>query len=138
MAKYAQIIGQNVHGVFEYDPLPEFAPNIIMLQIPEDSPVQAGWGYVDGEYIEPPEPELYVPNEVTMRQARMALHFAGILKAADSAVAAMEGEAGEIARIEWEFSSTVRRDRQFVQNIGSALGLSSEDIDNLFIAAEAL
>ena len=53
MTKYAQIVQNTVHGVFEYDPLPEFAPNIVMVELPDNSPVQGGWLYEDGEFVEP-------------------------------------------------------------------------------------
>lgn len=33
MKKYAQIVDNKVHGVFDYEVLPEFAPNIIMVDI---------------------------------------------------------------------------------------------------------
>lgn len=136
--RYAQIVGNTVHGVFEYTKLPEFASNIVMVKLPKNSPVESGWQYTDGEFVEPPAPELLIPQEVTMRQARLALHRAGILNSVNSAIAAMQGEAGEVARIEWEFSATMRRDRPFVLSIGTALGLSEEDIDNLFIDAANL
>lgn len=54
--RYAQIVADRVHGVFEYDPLPEFAPNIVMIELPEGSPVAAGWRY-DGAVFSEPEPE---------------------------------------------------------------------------------
>lgn len=54
--RYAQIVAGRVHGVFEYDPLPEFAPNIVMIELPEGSPVAAGWRY-DGAVFSEPEPE---------------------------------------------------------------------------------
>ena len=54
--KYAQIINGKVHGVFEYDPLPEFAANIVMVPVDGVTPEpQAGWGY-DGTDFSEPEP----------------------------------------------------------------------------------
>ena len=53
--RYAQIFRERVHGVYEYDPLPEFAPNIVMIELPEGSPVAAGWRY-DGAVFSEPEP----------------------------------------------------------------------------------
>lgn len=62
--RYAQIINGRVHGVFEYDTLPEFASNIVMILLAEGSPVQAGWMY-DGEVFSNPEP---MPEEPTERK----------------------------------------------------------------------
>jgi len=54
--KYAQIINSKVHGVFEYDPLPEFAPNIVMVLVDDVTPEpKAGWIY-DGTDFSEPEP----------------------------------------------------------------------------------
>jgi hypothetical protein len=79
-----------------------------------------------------------VPQQVTMRQARLALLDAGLLQTVNDTIAAMTGEAGDSARIEWEFSSTVERNRALVQSLGPALGLTDEQLDNLFIAASKL
>lgn len=79
-----------------------------------------------------------VPQTVTMRQARLALLNAGLLATVNSTVAAMEGEAGDAARIEWDYSSEVHRNRPLVLSLGQALGLDAAALDALFIAAAAL
>jgi len=54
--KYAQIIKGKVHGIFEYDPLPEFAPNIVMVLVDGVTPEpKAGWMY-DGTGFTAPDP----------------------------------------------------------------------------------
>ncbi|TLX65057.1 hypothetical protein DN820_01720 [Stutzerimonas nosocomialis] len=80
----------------------------------------------------------YVPPEVTMRQARLALLSAGLLSQVNQALAGMAGDEGEAARIEWDYSSVMRRDKPFVQGIGAMLGLTPAQIDDLFIAAAAI
>lgn len=79
-----------------------------------------------------------VPAAVTMRQARLALLQNGLLDQVNSAVAAMPGAAGQAARIEWEFSSTVERHRPLVQSLGAALSLSEAQLDQLFNLAASL
>ena len=55
--KYAQINNGKVHGVFEYNPLPDFAPNIFMVLVDNVTPEpKAGWLY-DGTGFTAPEPE---------------------------------------------------------------------------------
>lgn len=91
---------------------------------------------VGGEWVStgvPPPPE--VPSEVTMRQAKLALLRAGYLTTVNQAIAAMPGVEGEAARIEWEYSSVMQRNKPFVEGIGSAVGLTSDQIDQLFMAA---
>lgn len=81
---------------------------------------------------------LGVPQSVTMRQARLALVQTGMLTQVNTAVAAMPGAQGDAARIEWEFSSTVERNRPLVQALGAALGLTEAQLDDLFRLAATL
>ena len=95
--------------------------------------------WVDGAVIRvlPASPPI-IPQEVTMRQARLALHAAGKLAAVNAAINALPDPPKTAALIEWEYSSTVRRDSQFVALLGPALGLDTAGLDALFIAAAKL
>ena len=42
------------------------------------------------------------------------------------------------AQIEWEYSADIRRDHPFVINLANGLGLSSGQLDDLFVAAAAI
>jgi hypothetical protein len=54
--QYAQIVKGKVQGIFEYDPLPEFAPNIVMVSVQGVTPEpKAGWWY-DGQDFTAPAP----------------------------------------------------------------------------------
>jgi hypothetical protein len=77
-------------------------------------------------------------TKVTMRQARLALLGAGLLSTVNGSIAAMTGAAGEAARIEWEYSQEVQRDRGLVASLGAALGLTEAQLDGLFTAAHAI
>lgn len=79
-----------------------------------------------------------VPEFVDMRQARLALLGAGLLTTVNNAIAAMPGAGGDAARIEWEFAQNVRRYSPLVQSLAPLVGLTSEQIDALFIQAETL
>lgn len=79
-----------------------------------------------------------VPDEVTMRQARLALLGAGLLDDVEAALEAFPGVDGQAARIEWNYSSEVHRNKPFVQLLGAQLGLTSEELDNLFIVAATI
>jgi len=94
--------------------------------------------FYDGASFSRTAPIPPVPQSVTMRQARLALNAAGLLTTVNSAIAAMTGPAGEAARIEWEFSSTVERNRPLVQAMASALAMDDAAIDALFVSAAAL
>ena len=93
----------------------------------------------EGNTPEPADPVApVVPVSVTMRQARLALHQQGLLTQVNNAVASMPGAQGEAARIEWEFSNTVERNRSFVQSLAESLGLTPQQIDDLFTLAATL
>lgn len=79
-----------------------------------------------------------VPQSVTMRQARLALLQTGLLEQVNTAVASLPGATGEAARIEWEFSSTVERNRPLVQSLSVALNLTPAQLDDLFMLAATL
>lgn len=85
-----------------------------------------------------PKPATSVPAIVTMRQARLALLQSGMLTQVNDAVSNMPGAQGDAARIEWEFSSTVERNRPLVQALGAALGLTDAQLDDLFRLAATL
>lgn len=89
-------------------------------------------------HLSPPPVDAGVPRVVTMRQARLALLGAGLLQQVDLAIDALPEPQRSAARIEWDYSSEVHRDRAFVQQLGHALGLSDEQLDALFIQAAAL
>lgn len=82
--------------------------------------------------------QVVVPREVTMRQARQALILAGLDESVESAVDAIPGVAGKLARAEWDKSQTVQRNRPLVNQLGAALGLTPQQIDALFITAATL
>ena len=96
--------------------------------------------YMPGDTLppEPPPGPPPVPAEVTMRQARLALHAAGLLSSVEAAIDALPDPPRSAARIEWDHSQTVQRNRGIVQQLGTALGMSSAQLDALFIAAAAI
>lgn len=88
----------------------------------------------------PPEtPDIpVVPHSVTMRQARLALLQARLLDDVAPIIEAMPSPQKEAARIEWEYSQTVERNRELVAFLAPALGLTPEQTDQLFITAAKL
>lgn len=79
-----------------------------------------------------------VISSVTMRQARKALLRAGKLAQVESAIASMTGDAGAEARIEWEYSNEVLRDQPLTQSLAAALGMTDQEMDDLFTTASTL
>ena len=79
-----------------------------------------------------------VPEKVTMRQARLALLGAGLLPSVDAAIDSLPEPTKSAARIEWEYSGEVWRDKALVQALAPALGLTDAQLDQLFITAATL
>lgn len=75
-----------------------------------------------------------IPQVVTMRQARLAIEAAGLTAQLDTAIADLD----KAAQITWEYAQEVHRNNPYVVGLGTALGLTSEQIDNLFIQAATL
>lgn len=81
--------------------------------------------------VDPPAVGQPVPEVVSRFQARAALHHAGLLPQAEAAVA----DADPITRIAWQDAQEWRRDSPTIASIAAALGLTSEQVDDLFRAA---
>ena len=79
-----------------------------------------------------------VPAVVTMRQAQLALLSAGMLAGVEEAIEAMPEPIRSAARIEWQRASEVHRDASLVSGIKSQLGLTDDQIDQLFVFASGM
>ena len=76
---------------------------------------------------------------VTMRQARLALLQSNLLSQVEAAIAAIEDAVQRQAvQIEWEYAAEVNRTHPWVQTLSTALGLSEEQLDQLFVQASTL
>jgi len=85
-----------------------------------------------------PVTKVIVPNvkEVTMKQARLVLLRHGMLSNVTAALNAISDPAvKEAALIEWEYSNTVSRDSQLVQQMKAILSITDEQLDGLFLEA---
>ena len=75
-----------------------------------------------------------VPQQVTMRQARLALLSAGLLDDVDAVIAA----AGRVAQLEWEYAAVVDRSNPAVAAVQQQESLTDAQIDDLFREAAKL
>lgn len=76
------------------------------------------------------------PHSITMRQARLVLLEAGLYDAVNQAVSG--GQMGQAAQIEWEYAATVERDNPLFSHLAGALGLTDDQVDDLFRKGAAL
>lgn len=75
-----------------------------------------------------------VPQQVTMRQARLALLSAGLLDDVEAVVSA----AGRAAQLEWEYAAVVDRSNPAVAAVQQQQALTDVQIDDLFREAAKL
>jgi hypothetical protein len=135
LMRYALIVGGVVQNVVEADGgWPGLQAADVAVQTDVAGP---GWLW-DGDAFSPPAVSAPVPDAVTMRQARRALHAAGLLSGVEAAIDALAEPEKTAARIEWEYSSEVQRHNGFVEQLAPALSLSEAQLDALFVAAAAL
>lgn len=76
---------------------------------------------------------------VTPRQARLALLGVGLLDRVDEAIASIEDDQERAAAaIEWEYATTIERLSPWVGQIGVGLGMTDDQLDELFAIAATL
>ena len=83
---------------------------------------------VEATYSPSPPQPIRVPQQVTMRQARLELLSRDLLDDVDAVIAV----AGRAAQIEWEYASTVARDNLVIAVVQQQQGMTDEQIDDLF------
>lgn len=79
-----------------------------------------------------------VPQSVSMRQARLALFGAGLLSAVEAAISAQAEPTKSVIKIEWDYATSVDRNWPTLLALRAALGLTDDQLDQLFITAVKL
>ena len=92
---------------------------------------QADWEMMREDEMRARNP---VPQQVTMRQARLALLSVGLLDDAEVVIAA----AGRAAQLEWEYAVVVDRSNPAVAAVQQQQGFTDAQIDDLFREAAKL
>ena len=93
--------------------------------------LQADWETMREDEMRARNP---VPQQVTMRQARLALLSAGLLDDVEMVIAA----AGREAQLEWEYAAVVERSGPIVAVVQQQKALTDAQIDDLFREAAKL
>ena len=142
MTNFARIINETAVDV-STDPTNQFHPDIAREFVTVPDEVKHGW-YRDADNHwhepepipapEPTPPEPTVPEEVTMRQARLYLHQAGLLEQVDALVKTLD----QAAQIEWGYASIVERHSKLLASLADHLELEKEAVDLMFAEASKL
>ena len=96
--------------------------------------------YENDQFTAPEPPPAAIPKSVSMDQARKAMVLGGVSMASvATAISGIEDATQrELAQIDWECSTTVRRTSPLITSLGPSLNLTDAQIDALFIAASSL
>lgn len=83
-----------------------------------------------------PAPELpnAVPQSVTRFRALAALHAAGLLAQVEAVVSTLD----PLAQLAWDEAATYRRDSPILLAVARQIGLTGQQVDDLFRQAAAL
>ena len=93
--------------------------------------VQADWETMRDDEMRARNP---VPQQVTMRQARLTLLGAGLLDDVEAVISA----AGRAAQLEWEYAAVMDRSNPAVALVQQQKALTDAQIDDLFREAAKL
>jgi hypothetical protein len=109
----------------------------------ESDPVQGNDGVYRQNWVEVPStvpgPEVQaIPVAVSMRQARLALLQTGLLDDVEAAIITMDEPQRTATQIEWEYSTEVSRMSSTTAMLAGVLGLTEEQINELFRIAAML
>ena len=77
-----------------------------------------------------------IPQSVTRFQALAALHLAGHLPAVEAIMAAPETPV--LAKLAWDNALSFERSSPLLNGLAGTLGLTSQDLDDLFTAAAGI
>ncbi|HAJ72424.1 MAG TPA: hypothetical protein DCO68_10140 [Methylophilaceae bacterium] len=77
-------------------------------------------------------------TSVSMRQARLALFNSGYLSQVNTIIASFPEPQRTAAQIEWEFAADVVKTSPLVTALKTALGLTDQQLTDLFVLASTL
>lgn len=134
-----------------------FVQNIILAHHADVDPQALGhpegWQAVDGEggaigdtwdglqFLRPPVPEAEppVPDSITRAQGKAALIYADLMPAVTAFIASIaDPKDRALAEVTMNDEDAWRRDNAFLNAAGAAMGLTAEQIDDLFRQASLL
>jgi len=76
-----------------------------------------------------------LPSVATARQIRLALLDAGLLDSIQNAFTDLAEPMKTRAQIEWEYATEINKNSPLIQKLYPKLGLTEEQLDDLFVAA---
>lgn len=90
----------------------------------------------NGDPVQPPKPR--VPSEIPNWRAKVILSQMGLLEKIQAAMESLPEPQRTIVTLAWSGDAKLARQGQTVVALAAALGLSTLEVDDLFVAAEAI
>jgi len=87
-------------------------------------------------FIRPPEPPAPIPQTVSRFQARAALHLTGMLTAVEAIM--LDPNTDMLAKLAWQDAQEFKRTSPTVLTMSQIIGLTDEQLDDLFILAATI
>lgn len=164
MNKYAYIANGDVAYVIESEVTPINGDwrLVVAPTIPYHSPttqelVQTGWSLTDTTAtptfvvmerpfvgsnsstvaFTPPITNI-VPQTISLWSFRTMLLLRGLIDQVQSLIDNLPEPEKSVANIQWEYGNYIDRNHPLINQLGTQLGLTSEQIDNIFIEADKL
>lgn len=135
MNKFALVKQGVVQTVIETNSTKDAFPDIANSLVDCTSEVKSNWIYDGVNFTAPVAPIV----DITPRQIRLALEKSGIsLSSVDTALDSLPEPIRTFAKIEWEHSVIFDRTVPLVTQMGAMLGITPEQIDNLWRLAATL
>ena len=106
----------------------------------ENEPIRpnVGWTLNGTSWVEGVLPPSSIKS-VTPRQMRIALVSSGIsIETIEGMIDALEEPDKSVTKITWEYSTSFEIDNPVLNGMAPLLGLTSTDVDNLFLLASTL
>lgn len=137
-------VGEEGEAVFDYDQVR--VKNPVTLAKVQAALIAAGYEHepeLDEEEEPQPDPDEEddsgVPQVITSRQLRLQWVMSGHdLSDIDNAIDQLPEPLKEIARINWEYAGTFDRSNELLLNVAGSLGITNEQLDDIFINASSL
>ena len=101
----------------------------------DSSTHQASW--VDGDWVISVIPK-EVPTEVPLWAFRAMLAVSGIAAQVDGLIVALPEPQRTVASTQWVYGNFIVRNHPMIEALGSQLGLTADQIDDIFIQASKL
>jgi hypothetical protein len=103
--KFAQILNNKAHWIFEADVKTDFAPNIVLVDITDNSEVQEGWNYdsATGVFSDPAEVEETAEEKLATLDISYQSQFTALVMALG--LATLANNTDLIAELQAEYTN---------------------------------